>query len=395
MGYATGGWIGSTCTGAVEMGGLKSGSSFTFATARGSFFDKCITNGPNAILGIAGRSGQAKGLELKPTLLDSIATENRISRVFSLQCCGIGRGLNSGSLDIGGVDSSKHAGALAYTPIGATTGPLTRGHYYVSVESVGVRGGTITRRNYDIAMQNLVADFGFPKSAHVPNVTVVDSGTRKLVLEPSLLGPVMDRLPPSAFRQCSQLCSADGQRCAAEYVCTCVTDLAGFPTLTVRLAGGVALELEPRHYMRRCGGDGGAGGCYLSAAIAASDDPTGRAPFNILGQVVLEAYYTVFDAPNARVGFAPVVGCPGGGGGGRSSNAAGGSSNMRGGGRPRVRTVPCASRRFEGQAPDYDGECVVFPTEDPMGPAPEAYNRYLQDTCEPETFGEPREGRAF
>ena len=33
------------------------------------------------------------------------------------------------------------------------------------------------------------------------------------------------------------------------------------------------------------------------------------APRNILGQVVMEAYYTVFDQENMRVGFAPIDGC--------------------------------------------------------------------------------------
>ena len=32
---------------------------------------------------------------------------------------------------------------------------------------------------------------------------------------------------------------------------------------------------------------------------------------NIIGQVMMESYYTVFDRENKRIGFAPIAGCGG------------------------------------------------------------------------------------
>ena len=34
-------------------------------------------------------------------------------------------------------------------------------------------------------------------------------------------------------------------------------------------------------------------------------------PINIIGQVMMESYYTVFDKREHRIGFAPLAGCPG------------------------------------------------------------------------------------
>ena len=128
----------------------------------------------------------------------------------------------------------------------------------------------------------------------------------------------------------------------------------------------------------------------------------------------MEAYYTVFDRPNKRVGFAPSRGCEVDGAGDGSDDGIGGQhSGSNGGGdggdsgdareaSGGIRIVPCADIEFEGQVLDnaYLGgtvssrgdtprsqsrtqsQCIVFPTPDPMGSPPEAMQRYLQGSCE-------------
>lgn len=76
--------------------------------------------------------------------------------------------------------------------------------------------------------------------------------------------------------------------------------LLSLPDISITLAGGVTLIIPPRHYFTPMPGYGDE--CYLLIVVIGFG--------NILGQPVHEAYYTVYDQENHRVGFAPIAGCP-------------------------------------------------------------------------------------
>ena len=64
----------------------------------------------------------------------------------------------------------------------------------------------------------------------------------------------------------------------------------------------MTLTIPPKRYYQP---NPNGGSCYEFLLSLASEDQ----PQNIVGQVMMEQYYTVFDKANKRVGFAEIAGC--------------------------------------------------------------------------------------
>lgn len=302
--YGSGSWTGNVCEGpSVTFAGLDAGSAPFVGTTQQSGLFHCDTtveaNNNNGIIGM-GFSGLST--DNQPTLLDSLFSQNvDVAKVFSMQCCGYngGEDLGTGNLIIGGVDSSMYTGNFSFTPI-------TEALWYC-VDMTDVKYGG----------QSLA---GLSSAGSCE--TIVDSGTSALQLAPELYDSFMAQLP-------------------AKYTPDqCISDelLQSFPDLTITLGGGVELTIPATHYtqpqpLSAIGGLGpvSRGGILAQffGGSAAAPTPTPAVsncrslyvmkapapkkgqttPQNILGQVVMEAYYTVFDQENLRVGFAPIAGC--------------------------------------------------------------------------------------
>jgi len=295
--YGSGSWSGNVCENNedqdVIFAGLDAGPASFVGVEKDTNFFRCESADPfNAIVGLGFSDLSNDGVG---TLLDQVwKTNSNISKIFSMQCCGYDgtKQLGTGSLVVGGVDSNFYTGEFSFTP-------LTRAAWYcVDMEDVLVGGASITD--------------GISSSASSCD-TIVDSGTSSLQLSADVYERFMSELPATYNPQ------------------TCIKgeQLGEFPDITISLAGGVTLNIPPTLYTqpaplsavpsstgfanlfgRGISSDAPVSDCrslYVSKAPSSSAGV--ESPSNILGQVVMEGYYTVFDQDNMRVGFATIAGC--------------------------------------------------------------------------------------
>ena len=274
--YGIGSWEGSVCQGPeISFAGLSAGNvQFVGVTQETSFFQCSNSFASNSvadsIVGMGFRSLLSKDA---PSLLYSLYHANPgISKVFSMQCCPYDGGENwgTGNLVIGGIDSSFYSSNLSFTPI-------TQEQWYcVKMESVGVKGVLV----------------GVSPSGWNGCQTIIDSGTSMLQLQPDVYASVMAQLPAMA---------------EDTHACFTTKQVQALPDVTINLRG-VQLSIPPTTYTQPAPGRPNCRTVYIREAPT-NGDPTQGAPPNILGQVVMEAYYTVFDQENRRIGFAPIAGC--------------------------------------------------------------------------------------
>jgi len=117
---------------------------------------------------------------------------------------------------------------------------------------------------------------------------IVDSGTSEIVLSPRL------------YKRLLRPIQAAAKDLPADLPCVTDAELQYFPDVVVKLGGGVTLTVPPTTYFQpKLGSE-----CLV--LFFGRGQRTGP---NILGQPLMEAYYTVFDKQNSRVGFAPIAGC--------------------------------------------------------------------------------------
>lgn len=304
-------------------------------------------------------------------LFDSVVQTARIPNVFSMQCCGWnGQQAGSGQLILGGVDPDLHTGGFQYTPItreayycvnmlgisvaGAPAAPpaptspppptcktrntggtcfflgcdksrgptdcklgfcrckagycasggrctssslLEANHTAPALPAAPPAPDARARRLLgltSVAARARTYVHGRARARQIPGCnSIIDSGTSALVLHHSHYEAVLGPLQEAA-------------KSLPAYVrCINMEHLSGFPDITIQLQGDVVLRVPPTTYFQP---NGGADGCMQLYLSSAGKEIHFATP-NVLGQPLMEAYYTVFDRANQRVGFAPIAGC--------------------------------------------------------------------------------------
>ncbi|XP_053449239.1 beta-secretase 1 isoform X3 [Nycticebus coucang] len=250
--------------------------------------DKFFINGSNweGILGLAYAEIARPDDSLEP-FFDSLVKQTHVPNLFSLQLCGTGLPLNQsevlasvgGSMIIGGIDHSLYTGSLWYTPI------RREWYYEVIIVRVEING-------QDLKMD--CKEYNYDKS-------IVDSGTTNL------------RLPKKVFEAAVKSIKAasstekfpDGFWLGEQLVCwqAGTTPWNIFPVISLYLMGEVTnqsfrITILPQQYLRPVEDVATSqDDCYK---FAISQSSTGT----VMGAVIMEGFYVVFDRARKRIGFA-------------------------------------------------------------------------------------------
>ncbi|XP_048756417.2 beta-secretase 1-like [Ostrea edulis] len=294
--YTQGNWKGMLGTDLVTLTSLPNvtvTASIAFITESKQFF----INGSNwqGILGLAYRSIARPDDSVTP-FLDSLIDNTGISDIFATQLCGekfeqqIDQDVEmGGSITFGGVDPVLHSGPVYYTNI------HKQWYYEVVIVDMEVDGKSI---NLDCK------EYNFPK-------TIVDSGTTDLRLPVKVYTSVIDHIknfvqrspqaPPVTLGFWSgdiDLCYKDG---AIPYNI--------FPFVALEFAENdrqsFKIFVAPQQYIKSVGEKDISNPdeiCY-KLGIASSTSGT------VIGAVVMEGFYVVFDRQNKRIGFSNTT-CP-------------------------------------------------------------------------------------
>ncbi|CAL8372094.1 unnamed protein product [Gadus morhua 'NCC'] len=250
--------------------------------------DRFFINGSNweGILGLA-YAEIARPDEMLEPFFDSLVRQTSIPDLFSLQLCGAGFTQNyslgsatvGGSMIIGGVDPSLYVGELWYTPI------RREWYYEVIIVRIEVNGQDL---NMDCK------EYNYDKS-------IVDSGTTNL------------RLPRKVFQAAVKAIEAassteqfpSGFWLGEQLVCwqAGTTPWPIFPVITLYLMSenrnqSFKISILPQQYLRPVEDVASVQeDCYK---FAVSQSSTGT----VMGAVIMEGFYVVFDRQNKRIGFA-------------------------------------------------------------------------------------------
>eukprot|EP01104_Vermistella_antarctica_P011876 TRINITY_DN3357_c0_g1_i2.p1 TRINITY_DN3357_c0_g1~~TRINITY_DN3357_c0_g1_i2.p1 ORF type:complete len:261 (+),score=68.12 TRINITY_DN3357_c0_g1_i2:436-1218(+) len=233
--------------------------------------------------GVAGVTSQnISGLNAVPPI-SQLAEDGLISNILAL--CLLEEG---GVMTIGGVDSSLYTGNISYTPL-----------VY----------GNVTNQTglYDFNMLDFLVDdvsIGVDPSVYNEALSCIDSGTNGVLL------------PPSAFTALQNTVTALCENTTLHGVCDVLPNatifdgqcfnytqaqLEEFPEFTMVIEG-VKLTFDATRYMVNPNGpsEGMSPLCFEIYSSGTVDR------FTILGDIVMQNYYSIFDLENHRLGFAPV-----------------------------------------------------------------------------------------
>lgn len=212
--------------------------------------------------------------------------------IFSIQLCGTVDTDNQtdistgGTMTLGGLDKSLYIGPMLYTPV------RKEGYYEVIITDIRVN---------DQSLKLDCKEYNFDK-------TIVDSGTTNLRFPNMVYKHVVEQVKRHA--QTHKLVALDDLWAGDKMLCWPLGEMPwhAFPPLSLHLAishnTSFQLLVSPRQYLREVTRDTNHQNvsCF-KFAIAPSHSGT------VLGAVVMEGYYVVFDRENHRVGFAKTC-CP-------------------------------------------------------------------------------------
>jgi len=208
--------------------------------------------------------GTVQGMPTVPTFMDNLYSQGTIATevlgVYFHPESGSDTGDTNGELTLGGVDTTKYSGTLSYVPK-STVNPYSF-YWGVAVSSI-TYGSTTLITNVQAIVDTGTTLIYIPTSAY------------NLLL--SLIGGTTD--PNTGLARCS-------------------TKPTGI--FTIRL-GTVSLPLTPAQYLVPSAQYGffGLNSQYFYTWIGDGGSET------IIGQKLLEYYYSAYDTTNSRLGFAP------------------------------------------------------------------------------------------
>jgi hypothetical protein len=298
------GFTAQACHGAdVNIAGLSAGQPI-FAgikTQSGGFFTDCSPDyaGINnqGILGLAWATLANSPYNVS-TLLDSVVATEGIADMYSVQCCGWdGAASGTGTLVLGGAPQSLFTGEQPTVVLGPSTLPvrLTRGLLPGAGSLIWTN---VTDQTYFcVSMTYPSSD---DHSSCESGNAIIDSGTSDITLLSDAFDVVMAPVASALTRLLNRSISLEYLRLSSSDLTLTADVVDALPDIVLAFAGGVALSVPASTYFQPHPGYGEA--CYL-LAVSVGDD-------NIIGQAMMEAYFTVFDKANRRVGFAPIAGCP-------------------------------------------------------------------------------------
>nr|XP_028564109.1 beta-secretase 1 isoform X2 [Podarcis muralis] len=250
--------------------------------------DKFFINGSNweGILGLAYAEIARPDDTLEP-FFDSLVKQTQVPNLFSLQLCGAGFPPNvsdalasvGGSMIIGGIDPSLYVGSIWYTPI------RKEWYYEVIIVRIEING-------QDLQMD--CKEYNYDKS-------IVDSGTTNLRLPKKVFEAAVKSIKTASSTEKFP----DGFWLGEQLVCWQVgtTPWHIFPVISLYLMGETTnqsfrISILPQQYLRPVEDVATSQDeCYK---FAISQSSTGT----VMGAVIMEGFYVVFDRARKRIGFA-------------------------------------------------------------------------------------------
>ncbi|XP_061449248.1 beta-secretase 1 isoform X1 [Rhineura floridana] len=261
--------------------------------------DKFFINGSNweGILGLAYAEIARPDDTLEP-FFDSLVRQTQVPNIFSLQLCGADFPSNNsealasvgGSMIIGGIDQSLYVGSIWYTPI------RKEWYYEVIIVKIEVNG-------QDLQLD--CKEYNYDKS-------IVDSGTTNLRLPKKVFEAAVKSIKTASSTEKFP----DGFWLGEQLVCWQVgtTPWHIFPVISLYLMGettnqsfrisilpqltkGLCLHLLQQYLRPVEDVATSQDECYK---FAISQSSTGT----VMGAVVMEGFYVVFDRAHKRIGFA-------------------------------------------------------------------------------------------
>ncbi|KAK3581004.1 hypothetical protein CHS0354_013898 [Potamilus streckersoni] len=290
--YTQGKWEGTLGSDIITVSSLPN-ISFTANVAGITTAENFFINGSNwqGILGFGYAEIARPDSSITP-FFDSFVHQTGIPNMFSMQLCGPVSNSNSsdiqmgGTMILGGLDSSLHIGPIFYTPIYKT--------WYYEVILLDVQVGGVSL-NMDCK------EYNFGK-------TIVDSGTTNLRLPVKVFSNIVTRVQQSLLHTnlttpFTSFWTGDEILCWGRNK----VPYNNFPVITLALPATTdsmfSLNLSPQQYLRPVNDDNDTSkeeDCF-KFAITSSESGT------VIGAIVMEGYYVIFDRQNLQVGFAESV----------------------------------------------------------------------------------------
>ncbi|XP_076438522.1 beta-secretase 1-like [Babylonia areolata] len=232
---------------------------------------------------------------------DTVRDEANISDIFSMQLCGTAHSHNAsadpameGNLVLGGLDEGLYQGQVYYSPI------IREMYYEVVLTDVAVAG---TSLHMDCK------EYNFDK-------TIVDSGTTHLRLPTRVYNKVVQRIV-SELQSMPDVPMVPSATFWTGEELLCWSDLSlavsSFPTVSLSLLSSegphrfFTLHLTAQHYLRSVENTdtGFLGPTRTCLKFGISPSESGA----VLGALLMESYFVVFDRQHRRMGFAHTT-CP-------------------------------------------------------------------------------------
>jgi Eukaryotic aspartyl protease len=286
--FGTGSWSGEVYQDSI---GFASDPAvpvkFVAIDSQSMFFRPGLTcsGGATGYQGIIGFDRVASAVSGTNAFFDDFVTAKGIPNVFATELCD-----NSGTLWLGGYDSSKATGAPQYTPF--TSDQASPYYYTVNLQSIAVDGTTTT-----VTPTGLLPD------------TVVDTGTTAFIVDSAAFTSLTTAIAGTPGFTQTFGASAGGASwfsgqtpCGAAGTSKAQID-AAMPGLTLTFGGGVTLKMPASEsYLTSYSG------YWCSLLIAA---PSGQQfPLAaLLGSPMMRSQIIIWDRAGGRLGFAPHAPC--------------------------------------------------------------------------------------